>query len=563
MTDPGSIARWRPLCKVRIQLRPETFDDQPPDPGPSVDPGSGNESFGLGQEHVVGGGRSSLGYDIVPLTASVELNSYRLADTCRVTIRREAMPFDPRLIRAATIQVFGGAMDSLTWARAMDGPDAPGLLLPDANERGDSNEIFRGFIDDWELNMTTDVMLTGRDFTSVFIDAELPQNALRGVSKNTRLDDAIKILLFGDGLPAGRSRVSGLKGATGTVVVNDTGAQLPRLRDIKPPSWFSSRGQVAKGRRQGKRGTQKISYWDIISDLCVAAGFICFIRPSKLVVTTASGRRISPNAEIAISNPRTYYKQSTHYGDEIVAPSDVRQFWYGINIEEDGLTVRRNFAGKSIPSTIEVRAFDPGTGTEHSARFPPRKKTNRPAVSGRGDREEVKVFVLQAQGGGRILETLDRAAQSIYEQLGRGEIEVSIKTTALATLPWNLNPQVVIDRPQSGIASPYTDPDMLRLRAGDPIFVGVDRADLGDDTGKVSSHTAFSAAAPATKIESMVRAGVRRDLATEIANASASQWIQSEFRTQRVGLSFSNDAGWNFEISAINYLDIRNATQRG
>ncbi len=562
MTAPGPIASWRNICKVRFQLRVEEFDDIPPELD-SLEPGSGTESFGLAQEHQEGAGFLSVGYDIIPFSVSVDRNSYRLADEARVSIPFSKMPFNPDLIRAATVQIFGGPIDALTWAQAMDGPGASGLILPDTNQRGESHELFRGFVDDWQSSITPDgdntVDITARDITSIFVDADLPANSLKGVDKATRIDEVIRILIYGDGLPESKSRVPGLRGARGTVVVSDIDGDLPKLSEIRPPSWFTSSGTVATSGKRKQKNAKKESYWDMITDLCVSSGFICFIRPGQKPQTLPDGRLVVPGAEIVITNPRTYYAKSINFGDQRVPPATVRQFWQGLNV--DSLSVRRNYSGNALPSTIEVRTFDVSTGVQFKSRFPIKSKNNRPSTSGKGDREEIKVFVIEAPGGDKIQETLDAVAVSIYEQLARGEIEVQISTVAPAALPWNISGGAAEDADENSGLGIGGDPDMFRLKAGDPIFVGVDRANI--EEGRVSQHTLFSTLASDAKVDSMVRAGIREDVARKIANAADSQWVQHEFRLQKLNLSYDNDEGWNFELNAINYLDVRNAVQNG
>lgn len=550
MTTPGPLARWKSLAKIRIQLRVEDFEDLPP-PDNTPIPNAGAEAFGIGQQHMASALNESNGFDIVPYTYSVERNSYRKADECRATFPLRDMPFDPRVLRAATIQIFAGVVDPTVWALAMDSPDAQGVVIPDKNADRTSNEIFRGFVDDWEMTLGEHDMIeiTARDLTSFFIDAELPQNALRNIPKATRLDDVIRLLIFGDGLPEGLSKRPGLPGVKGTTVVNDTNEQLPKLGDIKPPNWFDSKQLVKKGRKRSKQNVQKMAYWDMMTDLCVSAGFICYVRP----VLVSDAQSV---AEVVISNPRTYYAKSAANGEQIVPERMIRQFIYGININE--LEIRRNFAGAAIPTVIEVRAFDAATGKEFSSRFPAKRKNNRPAVSGKGDREDIQVFIMRSQGSEGVQAVLDRAAESIYEQLSRGEFEVKIRTKTLAALPQNVIPQIV--PPESSNVPPQLDADIFRMQSGEPISVRIDTSDLTRDVdGRVAQHTLLAGLAPAAQSEEMVRRGIRKDVADQIAQAGTSQYVQTEYRTQKLIMNYDKDRGHEFEIHAINYLDIRNS----
>ena len=560
MTEPvGPVSNWHPLAKVRIQIRVEDFSDDSPSEV-VVQPNTGSEAFGLGQEHQAGLQYKSVGFDIVPYSFNFERNSYRKADEIRVTIPTKALPFDPRLLRSATIQVFAGTVDPLTYAQAMDGPDAPGLLIPDANADGESNEVFRGFVDDWDMDLEEHdtIDITARDLTQFFIDAELPQTALKGIPKTTPLDQVIILMLFGDGLPEAASKRPGLPGVKGVQVVNEVGT-LPQLGQIKPPNWFDSKKTVKKGRKRSKRNVQKMSYWDMMTDLCIAAGFIIYVRPGQKPVTTPAGKSFIPPAEVVISNPRTYYKKSTSFGDEVVPAEEVRQFVVGLNV--DRARIRRNYAGTSIPTTIEVRTFDTGTGQEFSSRFPKKKKNNRPATSGRGDREEVAVYVVRSQGGEGVQERLDAMAESIYEQLARGELELRIETKAMAFLPSNMNPRIAPQKRGGLPVPPDADPDIFRLIPSDPIALVIDKGDF--ESERVKEAIILEAATAEGARELLVKAGIRPDIAGSIAAAAKSQNLQREFRTQKVTIQYNHNSGFAFEIEAINYIDVRNAVENG
>lgn len=559
MTTPGALADWKSLSKVRFQIRVEDFADDEPG-SDEVIPGTGSESFGLGQEHQTGGQFKSVGFDIVPESVTIERNSYRRANEAKVTILRSRLPINPQVIRAATIQIFGGVMDPVSWSEAMQ-TDSFGVMLPDARIDGESQEVFAGFVDDWSETISDrdTIEVSARDLTQFFVDPELPQNALRDIPKTTKLDDVIRLMLFGDGLPEGTSRRPGLPGVRGVVVTNETGSDLPKLSQIKPPNWFNSKKTVAKARKRAKKNVQKMSYWDMMTDLAVSAGFIIYVRAGTKPIVLPSGKVVPPSPEVVINNPRTYYGKSASFGDQIVSEATIRQFIVGVNVSE--LQTRRNYAGTALPSVVEVRSFDSATGKEFSARFPAKKKANRPSVSGKGDREEAQVFIIRSAGGDQIQETLDAVARSIYEQLGRGEIEVTCETPWVQAMPHIVNPQEFPQPASGGLVPPELDADMFRLQSGDPVAIIVDKADF--DTGRVSQVTLLNAASPSAQEETMIRAGMRQDLAAQIAEANTSQWIQKEFRLQQLGMEWAKDRGWRFKITAINYLDVRNATENG
>ena len=551
-------AVFYPAAKVRFQIRFEDFIPAPPGPAEAAFPSpQGAEGFGPGTPQALGV-FASVGLDLIPYTCSVERNSYRKADEARVVVPLSTLPFDPRIIRAATIQIFGGTFSAKEFADANGPVGAPGLLLPDAvpvgrAEAGSSNELFRGFVDDWQMSLEGhDILsITARDLTGPLIDAEIGENYLRDLPQNLPLDQLIQLLLTGDGSPTPEiSRRFGLPGFRGLVVVNETAGpgevlvDLPTLSEIRPPQWLDSKRTAKKGRKNSPGGSQKQSYWDAITDLVVSAGFIVFMRPGTKPVDIPGIGTVLPASEIVITNPRTYYGGSTTSGQTFVDLDEVRTFTYGLNINQ--LTIKRKLGGVKVP-TVEVRAFDTTEGLQVVARFPPplRKKNNRATPSGKGDREEVKVFVLDDIGGPNPVEVLQAAAQSIYEQLGRGEMEITIRTKHMAGLLENID---------DGIEA-----DLFRLLPSEPIRIEVSSADV--EAGRVSAHTLFTNATLEQRVRSMFAQGVPKDVALQAAQAMDNPFVQNEFRCQAVNMSWSNTTGWEFQIKAINYLDVRDSVQ--
>jgi hypothetical protein len=546
-----------PTCKVRLQVRLESFVPEVLVPQ-TFDPFLGPEAFGEGlASEIQALAGETFVLDLVPYNAFVELNNYRLADSATLDVPFARLPLDPRIIRAMTVQVFGGTFDPSEFAAGM-APNGPGLLLPDVvpvesgrPTAGVSNELFRGFADVVKTTLTSDgksaVRIEARDSTGPLLDAELPPNALRDIPMDTPLDVVIQMLLTGDGVPdRNLSRRFGLPGYRGISVVNETGdgdvvLDLPTLRECRPVSYLSSAKTVKKARR-GRGGNAaagaKVTYWDLITDLCVNAGFIVFIRAGTKAITVPGMGPILPAAEIVISNPRTFYGNA-ETGEEITDLDSIRTFVYGVNVKD--MEIERKLTGTKTPS-IAVSAFDIETGKLLRSRFPPLPaKTN--AAVGTGDREEVKQYLLKEIGGPKAQERLDDAARSLYEQLGRGEMRIKVSTRHLAAYVAYLD---------DGIEA-----DLFQLRAGDPVRIEVARQSFGE--GTIPAFTLFSTASPPERIFAMERVGIPRTIAARISLAMDSPFLQTVFRTVRNALSFDHTTGWDVSVEAVNYLDVRSS----
>lgn len=606
---------WYPACWVRLQIRVEDFVRKNPDDPTIVDPPTPSDP-------VVKGGFVSLGYNVVPQTCSVSLRSFREGDEARISIPAGRLPIDPRVIRQMSVNIYMGCLDGNVYQEAMGQgtvPDGGPVLLPFVDpDTGNSNEIFRGFVDDLTIIHGEDedeLQITCRDITGFLLDAELPLEALNRVPRTATLDQVIKLLVDGEpgallpqidqqddrpkrvfnrfGTRLARNQVAsltgriarltvsiaaepantrlvselnrlnvrladaqarlaeataaedltpilaarlGLPGARGIVVVNETGGPLPPVGDIKGAAWFDSLGQAKSGREAGgKQG--RISYWDFITDMCVGSGYICYFRiPRPILLPTGVGVvNVAPPAELVISEPRTYYYE---------AGGQTRRFAYGYNV--DRLSVSRNYNGKQMPTSVIISAIEDGSGKIVTGRYPPlvlnKTKRSTTAVTATGDRDEaVRYLVNSRLPAGTATVLLERYAQSVYQQLARGEMEVNIETDVLRGYPFG-----------------DAKPDMLWLRPADPIEVEISPEDLQSNQS-VTQVGAYQRLSTDQRIQRLVEMGMDTALAVSLAQAEDSPLIQKVFRVQDMSVDFDSETGFNFTVRAINFLTIDSA----
>jgi hypothetical protein len=527
---------YYPLCFVRLKIRFENFEIDAPPVQDTVSQGA-VDAFGSGAAD-----ESNNPYvrtvDIQAYDCTVELNSPRMADTARVTIPRSKLPIDPQIVRSATLQVFMGVVSSEEYADAMGSIGAPGLVLPDVVPEGrpfagQSNERFRGFIDNWEVTMDEGggrIELSARDTTGFFIDAEIPENPLRDIPSDMTIDQVITAMISGDGLPEHLTRRGGLPGAKGTAVVVETSRPVPTLADIKPPTWFTGKKKATKGKKKAPK-SKDMKFWDMVTDLCVAAGLKAYIRSGRTPVNIPGLGYVLPAAEIVITDAQTYYAGVTAVN---------RSFLYGHNCSE--LRIRRVLGGTPTP-TIEVRSYDWETDQQITGRYPPGKTVNMPAASGSGDREEVVVYELDELTGPFGNERAIEAARHIFDQLARGEFQVSIRTSVLNADPANDGDELA--------------PDMLYLMPGDSIRVLTDPAKDANGIQSVDGQPVTISSEEF--VERMVSNGLPQDFAALVAKSQEDPRRQEVFYVQTVAITWNHKTGYKFDIQAINYLDVRHA----
>ena len=621
---------------MRLLLRFEDYVQLPQLPNPISPPGD-----------PVDYGFVLIDQKIIPSQCSVTLNSYRNADECRVTIPFGRLPIDPRWLRMAAIQVFMGSLQADEFSDGI-GPiygdsqitlidETPSIIFDGS---ATTNEIFRGFVDDWEIVQDGDdaVEITCRDVSAVLIDTEMPTQGLAGIPKQMPTDQVITQILVGeptaaavppdkaeqrprrldarrdvrrlqvrleyvteqiakttvalakeplndalanqltrlttkqvgllealatsgsvaaeaDAIPILAQRY-GLPSMRGLSVVNLTGEPLPPIGNVKAATYFDSKGNGKKARSGGGGGKQ-ISYWDFITDICVGVGRICYFRTP--VEATPGLLGSLPPAELVIDWPKTYYKQDT---------AEIPTFMYGFNV--DALKIQRSFTGSNIPTGVAVSAIDADTGDSISSRFPPQAIINRPTPdnAGTGDRAEYKTIVLQdripAFGGLTAQKVLDDMAESIYEQLSRGEFIVNIETTSLTAFPTGPGGRQLgfgVSLPGSEVVNSETD--MLGLRAGDAINVLVAPSEPDPEQPMVTQAGNFTALGLLEKGRRLVEVYQFSPVAAALAaTASESDSVQTTFYLREMGIDFDATAGFKFSLEAINFLDARNAVEK-
>ena len=598
-------------CRARLTIR---FDSERPE-SPAADP-----DVVPGDPGAMGSDFEALGCDIIPYDCHVTFNSYREADTCTLTIPLSAMPIEPRQLRAATIRVFAGTLDASVYADAV-GPSGRTTVatVPDVDPlSGRSNEIFRGFVDGWEVELAEEqfIKIQARDTTQFLIDAKAPVTALHGIPASTPIDDVIRLVLLGEPLAAvtaqgapltshtegslgerqdvrgatARLRTAvaavdeklvkaarrkklaeverlkavrstlvlrlaeaeaiagvvdlplvvtrfGIPGARGFRVVNRTGEDpLPTLGELRGLKWQDSKGHTKKARSAGSK--EEISVWDLCTDICVGHGFIVYVDiPREAYLGTL------PAAEIVISKPKTFYGSTVDVDGTLEADlNSVREFVYGGG-GNCTMTIKRDLTGKNTPKAIEVKATTAETGRHLSLRFPRPVKTTKAAARAQGDREEVQTLLYGEVPEARAEEVLLRVAESLYEQLGRKEHTIVIKTTELAFLP-------------STLLVPGAQ-DILGLRAGDPVAIRI--ASGGPETFTVTSAGAISQEGIEGRAAVLRRIGFTEAAAARAVAAIARQRLQEVFRVRSVGVQWNHQSGFEIEIEAINYLDARSA----
>ena len=542
---------WNQSCFVRLGVRITDFKPRltTADVAPPL---RGMETFSDDA------GFDGLGYDLVPFNCTVVMNSYMQADTAKITLPWNRLSLSPLILDQIQVQIYGGVLtrEEIENRAKLGGTGLMrGLLMPPTQDplTGNSNEMFRGFVQSHRVKKTRDgadlVELDCVDLTAIFTSAEMYEDPLKGIHKTAKIDEVIRLLLYGDGIPVkDASRRFGLPGARGTVIVNETGGDLPALQDIHPPEYFDSKGGARKARSSGSK--KKLKFWDIITDLCKSAGFFCYIRSGR---TPIGG--IIPGAELVITTPRTFYVAADA---QMSSTPGIRKFIDGLNI--DDYSLEKQYTGDQQPTAIEVRAYDPTIRKTRFAKYPKKSLVNRMGGDdkGKGDREEISVKVVSPMSGPGVVDVLCRMAVSLYDHQARSGLEVSVSSeTTMSALqePPSMNPDGSMN---SDLA------DMLYLRPGDTFEMF--SAPPDPNAGLVSSRILFDDMTLEKRSEEYVARGLPEALAAKAAQADLSPFVQAFFRTQKITWTWTyaesgtgQEGGWSWEVTGNSDQDSRSA----
>jgi len=368
------------------------------------------------------------------------------------------------------------------------------------------------------------------------------------VDLEQRLSQAKALAAVGDSVPILAARY-GLPEMRGLQVVSgafEGGVfveyDLPAVGLVKGAEWFDSAGHVKKKSKGARSGPKKMSYWDMITDLCVGSGYICYFGPDPRFVPVIGSP--PPSTVLIITEAQTYYRDMPNFADEI------HTFVYGNNVKD--MSVKRKLAGKTAAPVL-VQAIEDGTGRTIYGVYPPGadKVTNRtkqatlPGQPGVGDRTEIQTFNLADripfEGGA---ETMTRIARSIYDQVAMGDLEVSTTTRRMSTKPKNVGKNAV---------------DMFDLAAGMPFRFQLaprDARSLGGDVPTATTVGFWTDLSQAGKIAYLTGAlGLPEVTAAVIATAIEDELVPDVLYTDKVQINYDKDTGFSFDVDGVNYVD--------
>lgn len=402
-------------------------------------------------------------FPAVPRSLTINRNSYKEADTFQVTFDARAFPCTPESIRAGAVDI----RLFQTEGNIEQGIDAATL----SNLSVDP--IITGLFDDVDIEYSDsgrEVNISGTDYTALFTGTPWPKE--RRVDGNASLNIVLVELM------------EKVQGASNMRLVVEPASLVGTL----PVVGFAD-GKI--NRKQVKVPGE--NYWDIMYGLAVRYGYILFVR----------------NLEIVLTTPKAYIENRTQ----------TRSFAWGHNITS--LRVTRSMGKERVPQIV-VSSYDDAKRKKLVSKFP--KNRVQAAALGIGfSRDEVKNFTLT---GIKDKGILDRAAETYYNLVARGEQKVFIATKDLKDLDGE---------------------DLLDISAGDSITLSF---------RPLSLDLLETMPAP-ERISTLVGLGYPQEVATVISEAiEKTNIFRRPLRVKEVTYEWGVDSGISISMELQNFVNV-------
>jgi hypothetical protein len=472
---------------------------------------------------------------VIPKEMVWNLNGLRTASTLTAAIQFRDCPLDPRTLRSVAVEAFMGGVSADDFKAGIQGGLRAGATISgqgeplncladtyvDSNGKQRTNSRFLGWVDKWAVewmpNADAMIHIDCRDNTQLLIEQEAPTRLV--INMKQPIDQAVATYL------ANFNQFQGL-----SVQFLPATDPVPVLGTVLTNTAF--RPQLGPQPAKGGGGNNKLSVWDYLTDVCGAIACsvrvdgttVIIQRPRSLVSSTGGARPDDPYI------PRTIYGVTYPY----------RTFIYGRNVKE--MHIHRDFT-HAAPKNIEVRSYCTETKTLLIAR-------NRPNGSASTGAQGVSPSAIpgNAQPQQQWLEfrvpevkdqaTLQNIAQSIYEQLGRNELVMEIKTDN-----------------QASFGGGQLDPDILDMKFGDNFELLI-----AEDSGSEVNTFMFiesqlqSTALTATYLQNL---GFSAGFANAYATAYTNVGLPTVFRMKQLKVTWEIERGLSLHIVGINYVEAR------
>lgn len=420
----------------------------------------------------------------IPKSGGYEKPGYRQAGKWNFTFDFRDLPIDPRVVRAAAVEIHTGCVSDADFAAGFSGERRESGSLKSVLETridGEPNAAtlrMIGTVDEWRVEHSGSgsvVSLSGRDLRGILLDTPIAPNGAKPEQFWDSLDTSrdiqaviVQVLQYNplfDDIQVVVNLDDWPEGAGGRVLPS------PGAKNLVPRHRQGAKGERAGGRASAPAETSgsNLNFWDVITQLCYLVGAIPFFQGTQLMLRPSSTVFDKLRGPIdPVANPTPFAAGAVRgldalSGQTISPPLRTRRIVYGRDTLS--LSFCRKFGGWKKPKRVRCVCVDPdstsfGLGKLVEGLWPPEtaKKANVTGESPGKQRSVSDIVNVPVPGitdPGRLV----AVAQGIYNEMGRSEIGGEVETVNLASF--------------GGDAS---DPDLLRLEPGDGVELLVDTA---------------------------------------------------------------------------------------
>lgn len=518
--------------------------------------------------------------NIIPLKASADLNGYRQAGKFSLGLAWKDLPVDPRAIRAIGVELHMGTVKAGDFAQGMVSREANGRRSTlQTRPNGVMNLdtlVLIGTADTMTGEFSPDrssISIEGRDLRGILLDAPLPGAMASRLDLSKPINEVVAQIL-----------ALHPQGQRFTVEVNEAewpGGQVPSPCVEGDLTRVRLGVDGAQPGAQPKGDPKDLNFWDLITNYCFLVGGIPYfagpflrIRPARNLYdlrnraefdprTTAAasvaaslgaalsfpataalvGSALGSAASSAVGAGATPFKggQPRKVGSEELR---IRRLVYGRDLSS--MKFERKFSGVTVPTiecvSIDTSSRERGRKKLVIARWPKDKKAATSKVDPSGTQTEKDVLRIPVPGI-RSQERLERIAQDIYEEVGRGEQGGSAETKSLASY-----------------GGDNEDADMLRLRPGDAVEFLVDASSLQSIPPPVSELTDHARRSFEEEVRAVTARVGNLNLARVLVASARNSVVELTrfFRVNNVRLVWDAATGAQVSFDFQNYVESRN-----
>lgn len=466
---------------------------------------------------------------IIPKEAALGINGIRQADVLNLTFKWIDLPFDPRVIRACRVQYYLGCLTEDEYRHGMNG-ETRAVSAGQYNQAGTellnvipdtyidswgqqrSNLRFEGWVDKWETEISEEgeplVRLDCRDNTVLLIDQKAPPQLF--INAKEPIDRAIALYL------CNFPRCAGL-----TVEYVPQNATPPKLAETLAGTSYRPQLGPPPG------GGSDLSVWDYLTDVCGSIGHMCRMLGDRIIIQRV---RTITSSDFTVRDDDPYVPRQVQSGKLLT----YRHLIYGRNIESAKIARQFTFAAMQ---NVEVRCYNPQRKKVMVARFPLPGDRVFGVLVLPGDVADQKWIVHRVNLPIKDPLQLRIIAQSVYEQLNRGEFTVSVKTKNMASF-----------------GGGNLDPDILDMQPGDTFDLQVNRENVEYNSMTSIENILLLQQRAREYLETL---GYDGAIAKAYAEVYSNVGFQTTFRTAQVGIRWDCDMGVEIEIQGRNYLEVR------